>query len=60
MDNDKLDHNKYSDNVEKNDNEFNKEMIIYEEPNHNPMDFGSLFRFDVENIEDFSVIIILI
>jgi hypothetical protein len=55
MDDDKVELNKYSNKVEKDsETKFNKEMIIYEEPNHNPMDFGNLFRFDVENIEDFS------
>ena len=34
-------------------------MIIYEEPNHNPMDFGSLFRFDVENMKIFPLVILI-
>ena len=35
-------------------NEFNKEIIIYEEPNSNPLDIGTNYRFDIDKINDFS------
>ena len=35
-------------------NNFSRELIIFKEPNSNPMDFGTNYRFDVKEIKDFS------
>ena len=55
MDKSELKFSKYSDEInKKNINNFSKELITYQEPHYNPIDFGNLYRFDVKEINDFS------
>lgn len=55
MENKKNNNLKYND-IEngKIENNFSRELIIFKEPNSNPMDFGTNYRFDVKEIKDFS------